>query len=120
MQTESLDKWINQSAEVLNGSSNLIPRAFIGSNNSLISDRFIEDASYVRLKNLTLGYTLPKSVLNVAGIEFIKIYATAQNLLTLTEYSGYDPEVSISGPLNIDYGAYPNSRYFGGGISVGF
>jgi hypothetical protein len=124
MQTEGLNDWINQSAETLNrwtgpGISDNMPRAYPGSNNTLLSDRFIEKSSYFRLKNLTVGYNVPLKTTGRMIIKHLKLYLTAQNLLTITGYTGYDPEVSSFGPLNIDYGAYPNTRYLGGGISLG-
>lgn len=124
LQTEGLNDWINQSAEALNrwtgeGTSDDIPRAYPGVNNTYLSDRFIENGSYIRLKNLTICYNIPFKTTGRKIIKQLKIYLTAQNLLTITGYTGYDPEVSSFGPLNIDYGAYPNTRYLGGGISIG-
>ena len=101
------------------GTSNDVPRAINGdpNNNLRISTHYIEDGSYVRLKNLTLGYTLPRGLLTRISASQIRLYFTAQNLVTLTKYTGYDPEVSASG---IDLGIYPQSRVFIGGINVGF
>ena len=99
--------------------SNDVPRAINGdpNNNLRVSTHYIEDGSYVRLKNLTFGYTLPRSVLSRISASQIRLYVTAQNLLTLTKYTGYDPEVSASG---VDLGIYPQTRVFMGGINVGF
>ncbi|MET4075684.1 TonB-dependent receptor [Hymenobacter sp. UYCo722] len=99
--------------------SNDVPRAINGdpNNNLRVSTHYIEDGSYVRLKNLTFGYTLPRSVLSRISASQIRLYVTAQNLATLTKYTGFDPEVSASG---VDLGIYPQTRVFMGGINVGF
>ena len=101
------------------GTSNDVPRAIDGDPNSnlRVSSHFVEDGSYVRLKNLTLGYTLPASILSRVAASQVRLYVTAQNLVTLTKYTGYDPEVS---PAGIDLGVYPQSRVFMGGINIGF
>ena len=81
----------------------------------------VEDGSFVRLKTVTLGYTLPKfgKVLRAASV-----YVTAQNLLTITKYTGFDPEVNSFGrdnlSLNTDYNAYPSTRTFIAGLKIGF
>lgn len=89
-----------------------------------ISDRFIEDATYYRLKNLTFGYSIPKSVRSKAGIQAIKIYLSAQNLFTWTHYTGFDPEVSSSGQSLINRGVddavYPNNKSYQLGLLVTF
>jgi TonB-linked SusC/RagA family outer membrane protein len=101
------------------GTSNDVPRAINGdpNNNLRVSTHYIEDGSYVRLKNLTFGYTLPTSLMSRISATQIRLYVTAQNLVTLTKYTGYDPEVSASG---VDLGIYPQTRVFMGGINVGF
>ena len=101
------------------GTSNDVPRAIDSdpNNNLRVSTHFIEDGSFVRLKNLTLGYTLPKSIMSRIAATQIRFYVTAQNLVTLTKYTGYDPEVSASG---IDLGIYPQTRVFLGGLNIGF
>ncbi|MBO7368204.1 MAG: SusC/RagA family TonB-linked outer membrane protein, partial [Paludibacteraceae bacterium] len=81
------------------------------------SSRFIEDGSYLRLKNLTVGYTLPKKITMKARISRLRFYASANNLLTLTKYTGYDPEVGNHG---VDYGNYPQARTFTFGINLDF
>ena len=92
--------------------------------NFLYSDRYIEDGDYVRLKNLQLGYTLPKSVSDRLFASSIRVYVSSDNLITLTDYSGFDPEV---GPFQgnalhfgVDYGQYPQARTFMAGINVNF
>jgi hypothetical protein len=77
----------------------------------------VEDGSFVRLKNVTLGYTLPASLLSRISSKQIRLYVTGQNLITLTHYTGFDPEVSASG---VDLGIYPQARVFTGGVNIGF
>lgn len=100
-----------------------IPRA-ANSPATVVSDRYIEDGSYIRLKTVTLGYTLPKSIASKIKTKAIKFYVSAQNLVTWTKYSGFDPEISSYGQSNllpgIDYGAYPTSRTFISGVNVTF
>lgn len=96
-----------------------IPRiSYTDANNNFgrISDFYIEDASYVRLKNVTLGYTLPE---NILGTLQPRIYLTGQNLLTLTDYSGMDPEVGLSNN-GLDLGMYPVARTYMVGIDISF
>jgi hypothetical protein len=84
------------------------------------STAFIEDASYLRLKTLRLGYTFPKSMLNNAGIKSLRLYAQVSNLFTLTKYSGLDPEVNASGAdLGLDRGAWPTPRQIMFGVNLG-
>ncbi|SNC61524.1 TonB-linked outer membrane protein, SusC/RagA family [Hymenobacter gelipurpurascens] len=111
--TRILNRWTGP------GTSNDIPRAINGdpNNNLRVSTHYIEDGSYVRLKNLTFGYTLPKTVMSRISATQIRVYFTAQNLATLTKYTGYDPEVSASG---VDLGIYPQARVFMGGLNIGF
>lgn len=88
------------------------------------SSRFVEDGSYLRLKNITFSYDLPQSILAKAGLKSLKVFVTAQNLLTFTGYSGYDPEVNAYGAssvaLGVDYGTYPQSKTCVLGVNVGF
>ncbi|MCE7064275.1 TonB-dependent receptor [Dyadobacter sp. CY326] len=90
------------------------------------SSYFIEDGSYFRMKNLTVGYTLPTGVLSKIGFETARIYLQAQNLFTITKYSGIDPEVTSVGSspgttvLGVDQGNYPNSKMYQVGINFGF
>lgn len=100
-----------------------IPKAVWGStDNSRISTRFIEDASYLRLKSLNLSYQLPKAVVNHIQLDAVRFYVTGENLLTFTKYSGFDPEVNNFGSSNtergIDYGTYPQTRNIIFGVSV--
>ena len=84
-----------------------------------MSDFYLEKGDYLRLKILQVGYTLPNNLLSKAGISRLRVYVTAENLLTLTNYSGYDPEVG-GGVFGIDRGQYPQARAFLGGIQVQF
>lgn len=103
--------------------SNEIPRAS-SSPLGIVSERYVEDASFLRLKLITLGYTLPKSLSSKLGAKSIKFYVSAENLITWTKYTGYDPEVSSYEQNNlypgIDFGAYPNSKTFISGLNVTF
>jgi len=89
-----------------------------------ISDRFVEDGSYLRLKNISLGYTLPKKIISKVKLQAARIYVSGSNLLTWTNYSGYDPEVSTNGQNSIssgmDRGAYPTAKTILGGVSITF
>lgn len=80
------------------------------------SSRFIEDGSYFRLKNVQIGYTLPKNVTEKFLCSRLRFYVTASNLFTITKYSGYDPEVGSG----VDYGNYPQSRTFTFGLNANF
>lgn len=119
---EGMSTTFNQSIKVLDrwtgeGTSNIIPRAVYAdpNNNNRASNRFIEDGSFVRLKNVTLGYTLPNNLLNKAYISGARLYLSCQNLYTLTKYSGFDPEIS-----GVDSGNYPFTRTISFGIDVKF
>ena len=93
--------------------------------NFAFSDRFIEDGSYLRIQNISLGYTVPRKWVSPAGISNLKIYANLQNVYTFTKYSGFDPEVGISysagNQLNgVDNGRYPSPRIYTIGVNVSF
>jgi TonB-linked SusC/RagA family outer membrane protein len=111
--TITLNRWTGP------GTSNDVPRAIDSdpNRNLRVSSHFVEDGSFVRLKNVTLGYTLPQSVLSRISSKQIRLYVTGQNLITLTHYTGFDPEVSASG---VDLGIYPQARVFTGGVNIGF
>jgi TonB-linked SusC/RagA family outer membrane protein len=106
------------------GTSNYYPRARWtgGYFNSRFSDFIIEDGSYIRLKNLTLGYNIPLGKLKV--IKNARLFVTASNLVTITKYSGYDPEVNTNynNPLTpgVDNGTYPQVKTFSTGINLKF
>ena len=103
-----------------------MPRAIIGdpNDNDIMSDRYIEDGSYLRLKNISLGYTFPKKWISKLNLENLRIYANIQNLWTITKYEGYDPEVGAStqnvNVFGCDNGRYPSPTTYSFGINVGF
>lgn len=103
-----------------------MPRATISdpNNNSRVSDRYIEDGSYIRLKNISLGYTFPSHMLKKMRLEELRIYANVQNLYTLTNYSGYDPEVGASttsqNVFGLDNGRYPSPTMYQVGLQISF
>ena len=114
----------NQTTDVLKrwqgeGTSNSIPRAVFGdpNQNTRVSDRFVENGSYLRLKNITLSYTFPKQWLQKAQIENARLSLSCENVATITGYSGFDPEVGING---IDQNRYPISRTFSLGLNFNF
>jgi hypothetical protein len=111
-----LDRWTPTNTD---GS---IPKATT-SNGYVSSSRWVEDGSYIRLKNLSLGYNLPKSVLGKSGIEKFRIYLSGQNLFTLTNYTGYNPDVSYRNgntSIGLDYGTYPTTKSITLGVNVSF
>lgn len=116
MLTEVLDRWTPYHA------SDKVP----GVESKLSVDiysRYIEDGSYLRLKNITLGYTFPSRWMRKVKISKLRVYATGANLFCLTKYSGYDPEVSWKNSAlmpGVDYGAYPKSRAFTMGLEISF
>jgi TonB-linked SusC/RagA family outer membrane protein len=104
-----------------------VPRATVyddNNNNRSNSSRFIYDGSYLRLKNLVLGYTLPSSITEKMHMRSLRIYAQGQNLLTSTDYPGFDPEVNYAGTSNttlgVDFYTFPQTRTITFGINVGF
>lgn len=114
-----LDRWTGP------GTSNNEPRVNLSdaNQNARISDRFVEDGSYLRLKTLQIAYNLPATWLKRIHMDKFKIYFTGQNLLTFTKYEGFDPEIgSVGGSLElgIDRGFYPQARTLMGGISLTF
>lgn len=102
------------------------PRAVWGdpNNNRRVSDRFLEDASYLRLKNLRLGYRLPSNIVKKMGLSSLGVYVSGQNLLTFTKYTGFDPEVSTFTTSNTapgtDFLTFPQARTMLVGLNVGF
>ncbi|UXX81292.1 TonB-dependent receptor [Reichenbachiella carrageenanivorans] len=121
---ELLDAWtpLNTDTDVNTVVYNLVYGAPPKGNQ--ISDRYIEDGSFIRLKTVSLGYNLPASLLERIKVKSCRISVSAQNLKTWTNYSGYDPEVSVGkfGALtpNLDYSAYPQSVTISGGLDITF
>jgi hypothetical protein len=128
--TEGMNDFKSQTDGVLNrwrkpGDVTDIPRSTLGLKyNSDLSTRFIEDGSYFRVKTVTLGYSFPKNLLSKAYISNAKIYVTAENFFTSTNYTGYDPEVNAFGESNlvqgVDYGTYPQAKSLIFGVNLSF
>ncbi|MBC9798674.1 SusC/RagA family TonB-linked outer membrane protein, partial [Sinomicrobium weinanense] len=118
--TEVLDAWTPGNTDTD------VPAAAV--REKRITSRFVYDGSYVRLKNLSLGYSLPEKVLEKLGFEKIRFYISGQNLLTFTDYPGADPEVNYRNDndersntfLGLDYGSYPNVRSLTMGVNLKF
>lgn len=111
-----LNRWTGE------GTSNRIPRFVQGDNvNWQSSDLYVYDGSYLRLKNIQLGYTLPATLTQKVFISSLRFYVAAENLFTFTKYHGFDPEISSGGTsLGIDYGVYPQARVWTIGASLSF
>ncbi|MCD8471771.1 MAG: hypothetical protein LRY33_04575 [Parabacteroides chartae] len=113
-----LDRWIGE------GTSNKIPRmtAVNPNRNWRSSDLYIKDGSYVRLKTIQLGYSLPSSLLEKASLQRLRLFVTAENLFTFTSYDGFDPEIAAGDYFNIgvDKGIYPQSRTISVGANLTF
>jgi TonB-linked SusC/RagA family outer membrane protein len=123
MQESELGRWTGP------GTSNTLPRLIASdpNNNSRVSSFYLQSGSYLRLRNLSIGYTLPKNILERAGIKTFRLFVSAENLLTFTKYTGYDPEIgqqySGSGgtlDMGIDNGNYAQSRTFSAGATLSF
>jgi len=116
--TAILDRWTAE------GTSNTVPRyTWIDVNNNYrISDLYIEDGSYLRLKNMQLGYNIPNKLLKKFGASIWRIYVSGENLLTLTKYTGADPEIGAmsSFDIGIDRGIYPQARTWRIGTTLTF
>ncbi|UII25487.1 TonB-dependent receptor [Fulvivirga maritima] len=131
--TAVLDRWTGE------GTSNTVPRALGVSTNTEISSRFVEDGSFTRFRNISIGYTIPPSVFNDKISKF-RIYVSGQNLITITDYSGLDPEIgnysatapnAVPGAIGgyntannfsygVDFGNYPIAKSIIAGIQIGF
>jgi TonB-linked SusC/RagA family outer membrane protein len=113
-----LDRWTPENP------SDLYPRANRNASYLQMSDRYLEDGSYIRVKTITLAYDLPTKAVKFLKMEKVKLYATAQNFFTLTNYSGFDPEVGSFGMDNTrmgyDFGSYPSVRTLIFGASINF
>lgn len=111
--TDVLSRWTGE------GTSNSMPRAVFGdpNQNNRISDRFVENGSYLRLKTISLAYNFPREWLKVLTIENARLTLSCENVATITGYSGFDPEVGING---IDLSTYPISRTFNIGLNFNF
>lgn len=130
---QGMPRLFNAGAEVLNrwtgpNTSNTIPRLNGAGENVQVSSRFVEDGSFLRVKNISIGYNVPASLLK-DKVSKVRIYVSAQNLLTFTSYSGLDPEIGAyvnnnaqdrNSELGIDRGNYPMPMSFVGGIQISF
>ena len=117
LMAEVADRW------TVTNASNKVP-AWDGYIKNEIYSRFIEDGSFLRLKNLTVGYTFPQRWTRKFYVSKLRLYFTAQNLFVVTGYKGYDPEVNMraSNPMtpSLDWGAYPKSKVYTFGIDLTF
>lgn len=118
--------WYDDVTNVKVANNSSLPRATVNdpNDNDRVSDRYIEDGSYLRIKNIALGYTFPKTMTKKIGIENLRLYANIQNLVTFTGYSGYDPEIGVSTANNnvmgLDNGRYPSPTVYSLGLNVTF
>lgn len=128
-----LDRWTpqNQNSDVpayidaqTIRDANLVNKINIDPTFSNPLKRWVEDGSYTRLKNITLGYSLSRKIIGKTGINSIRVFASATNLFTITNYSGYDPEVSSynenDASIGVDMGNYPSAKTFTFGIDINF
>ena len=122
-------KWFDHTDNVrVKNPGTKIPHTSINdpNDNDRISDRYVEDGSFLRIKNITLGYTFPKALLNKAKIENLRVYVNIQNLYTFTKYTGYDPEVGASTQdstgltYGLDNGRYPSPAMYSFGLNITF
>lgn len=115
-ETSFLDRWTGE------GTSNSEPRVTNGGHNYEVSDRFIEDASFLRLRNIQIGYSFPTVALNKLKLQNFRVYLSGTNVFTLTQYSGFTPEIGGGNVLGtgFDSGIYPIARTFNVGISANF
>ncbi|WP_029269079.1 TonB-dependent receptor [Flavobacterium sp. KJJ] len=112
-----LDRWTGE------GSTNTTPRVTTGATaNNVFSDYFVEDASYFRIQNIQLGYSLNSQVAQKAGMTKVRFYTGVNNLYTFTKYKGFDPGASNGNPIGggIDYGFYPVPRTYLLGLNINF
>lgn len=113
----TLDRWTGE------GTSNKVPRVTTAATaNNILSDYYVEDASFLRIQNVQLGYTLPQAFTKRFGVESLRFYGAVSNLYTFTNYTGYDPAASTGTPIGggIDYGFYPAARTFSFGLNLNF
>jgi hypothetical protein len=119
-QTErTLQRWVGP------GTSNSMPRAVFNdpNKNSRVSDRFVEDGSYLRIKTATLGYTIPRQWMQRVKLSSARVYVTGQNLFTFTKYTGFDPEIATNGgnfsaTSGVDFSVYPLTRTISFGVNL--
>lgn len=116
--TAALERWS------IENPSNVYPRANAKPSSYVMSDHQVEDGSYIRLKDVTLSYNLPSLWINKLNLKALQFFVSGNNLVTITSYSGYDPEVSRFGTNNLsmgaDYGSYPMSKIYNFGVKATF
>ncbi|WP_425635872.1 SusC/RagA family TonB-linked outer membrane protein [Algoriphagus yeomjeoni] len=113
----NIDRWTGP------GTSTEIPRLTTGATrNNVFSDFYVEDGSFLRLRNVQLGYTIPNAITKRIGVQHFRFYVAANNLVTLTRYQGFDPDVGSGNPLfaGVDNGIYPQARSFMAGLNFKF
>jgi len=120
--TRALDRWTPTHTETD------VPKK-TAARSERVSTRWIFDGSYLRVKNIMLGYNMPKSVLDKLSISKLRLYVSAQNILTFTNYRGFDPEVNYGGGgsgaqsnqnQGLDYASYPNAKSYTVGLNIAF
>lgn len=120
--TRALDRWTPTNTDTD------VPKK-TAARSERVSTRWIFDGSYLRVKNIMLGYNMPKSVLDMLNIEKLRLYVSAQNMLTITNYRGFDPEVNYRGSgsgqqsnrnQGLDYASYPNAKSYTVGLNIVF
>ncbi len=112
-ETSFLDRWTGE------GTSDFEPRVTNAGHNYIPSDRFIEDGSFLRLRNVTLGYTLPDALLERVNIRNFRVFVSGTNLITWTDYTGFQPEIASENPFDtgFDFGVFPIARTYTVGIN---
>jgi TonB-linked SusC/RagA family outer membrane protein len=115
-ETSYLNRWHGA------GTSNTQPRITNGGVNYNVSSRFLENGSYFKIRNVQLGYNLPRRITNQVNVSSLKLYINAENLVTFTKYSGYTPEITSNNVLSngIDHGVYPVARTISLGVNIKF
>jgi hypothetical protein len=90
--------------------------------NTIFSDYFVEDASFLRIQNIQLGYTIPRSLTGKIGVDQLRLFSSISNLYTFTNYTGYDPAASTGAPIGsgFDSGFYPAARTYTFGLNLNF
>ena len=123
----TINSWQEDPTNVkVSNSGTDVPRAVIGdpANNKRLSDRYVEDGSYLKIKSLSLAYNLPKKIINKWSLNAVKVSASVSNLHTFTHYSGMDPEIGTSSTsdyvIGVDNGRYPSPRIISFGLNVSF
>jgi TonB-linked SusC/RagA family outer membrane protein len=115
--TYRINRWTGE------GSTNEDPRLTTAANtNGVLSDYFVEDGSFLRIRNIQLGYSLPQSVIKKIGANKVRLYVAVNNLATFTKYKGYDPDFSSGSPLTggVDQGFYPQAKTLMAGLNLNF